>query len=64
MLLDPPYDSAGRLGGPLSDHLPGVVSPNAVIVSESDKRAPLLLGLPMTDERTYGDTRIAIHRGR
>jgi hypothetical protein len=33
-------------------------------VTESDKRAPLELALPLVDERTYGDTRIAIHRGR
>ena len=64
VLLDPPYDSADRLGGSLTENLPGVLASDAVIVSESDKRAPLLLGLPMTDERTYGDTRIAIHRGR
>ncbi len=62
VLLDPPYDSAARLGGPLTEHLPGVLAPDAVIVSESDKRSPLNLGLPTADERTYGDTRIAIHR--
>jgi hypothetical protein len=33
-----------------------------VIVSESDKRNPLELSLPLIDERVYGDTRIAIHR--
>jgi len=62
VLLDPPYDSADRLGGPLTEHLPGVLAPDAVIVSESDKRSPLELGLPRADERTYGDTRIVIHR--
>ena len=36
----------------------------ALIVTESSKRNPLALDLPLTDERTYGDTRIAIHRGR
>jgi len=64
VLLDPPYSSAGRLGGPLSEHLPGVLAPNAVIVSESDKRAPLELDLPLASERVYGDTRVAIHRAR
>ncbi len=64
VLIDPPYSSAGRLAGPLSERLPGVVTENARIVSESDKRAPLELDLPLADERTYGDTRIAIHRGR
>jgi hypothetical protein len=32
-------------------------------VIESSKRNPLALDLPLADERTYGDTRIAIHRG-
>jgi 16S rRNA (guanine966-N2)-methyltransferase len=62
VLLDPPYSSADRLGGPLTEHLPGVLAPVATIVSESDKRTPLVLELPLEDERTYGDTRIAIHR--
>jgi 16S rRNA (guanine966-N2)-methyltransferase len=64
VLIDPPYSSADRLAGPLSRLLPGVITENARIVSESDKRAPLELDLPLADERTYGDTRIAIHRGR
>jgi hypothetical protein len=34
---------------------------NARIVTESDKRNPLILPLPLVVERTYGDTRIAIH---
>jgi len=62
VLIDPPYSSAGRLGGPLSERLPGVVTENARIVTESDKRAPLELDLPLAGERSYGDTRIAIHR--
>ena len=64
VFLDPPYDSAPRLGGPLSDRLPPVLTSEAVIVSESDKRAPLELELPLVRERVYGDTRIAIHRAR
>ena len=34
---------------------------NARIVTESDKRNPLILPQPLVVERTYGDTRIAIH---
>ena len=64
VLIDPPYDSAPRLGVTLSEHLPAVLSPEALIVTESDKRNPLTLDLPLDTERTYGDTRIAIHRGR
>jgi 16S rRNA (guanine966-N2)-methyltransferase len=62
VLLDPPYDSAGRLAIPLSERLPHVLAEDALIVSESDKRTPLILDLPLADERLYGDTRVAIHR--
>jgi 16S rRNA (guanine966-N2)-methyltransferase len=63
VMIDPPYDSARRLGVTLSQLLPAVLADDAVIVTESDKRNPLTLDLPHADERTYGDTRIAIHRG-
>ena len=62
VLIDPPYDSAVRLAAPLSGLLPAVLAEDATIVSESDKRTPLNLDLPLADERVYGDTRIAIHR--
>jgi 16S rRNA (guanine966-N2)-methyltransferase len=62
VFLDPPYSSASELAGPLSELLPAVLSKAPRIVSESDKRAPLELTLPLIDERVYGDTRIAIHR--
>jgi 16S rRNA (guanine966-N2)-methyltransferase len=61
VFLDPPYSSALELAGPLSERLPAVLSKDARIVSESDKRNPLELSLPLADERVYGDTRIAIH---
>ena len=56
--------SAQLVAGPLSDRLPSVLTESARIVSESDKRNPLQLTLPLLDERVYGDTRIAIHSGR
>jgi hypothetical protein len=31
------------------------------VVVESDRRAPLELGIDATDERRYGDTLIRIH---
>jgi 16S rRNA (guanine966-N2)-methyltransferase len=61
VFCDPPYDSASRLAGPLTEHLPSVTSQDARIVTESDKRNPLELPFPLITERTYGDTRIAIH---
>jgi 16S rRNA (guanine966-N2)-methyltransferase len=62
VFLDPPYSSPGRMAERLTELLPPVLSEAARIVSESDKRNPLPLGLPLEDERAYGDTRIAIHR--
>jgi 16S rRNA (guanine966-N2)-methyltransferase len=61
VFVDPPYDAASRLAVPLGEELPKVVSDGARIVIESDKRSPLHLQLPLLRERTYGDTRIAIH---
>ena len=61
VLLDPPYSSAPRLAEPLSALLPAILSEHATIVTESDKRDPLVLDLPLDDERIYGDTRIAFH---
>jgi 16S rRNA (guanine966-N2)-methyltransferase len=62
VFCDPPYDAAARMVQPLSELLPRVTAPQALIVIESSRRNPLVLDLPLTDERTYGDTEIAIHR--
>ena len=45
----------------LSDALPAVLAPGALVVSESDRRAPLELTMPAIDERRYGDTLIRLH---
>jgi 16S rRNA (guanine966-N2)-methyltransferase len=62
VFADPPYSSAPSLGERLTELLPTVLSKNARIVTESDKRAPLDLGFPLEFERDYGDTRIRVHR--
>jgi len=62
VFCDPPYDSAVRLAAPLAERLPQILDPEARIVTESHKRTPLELPLPLLRERTYGDTRIAVHR--
>jgi 16S rRNA (guanine966-N2)-methyltransferase len=64
VLLDPPYALAPRLGPALSSALPPVLAPGATVASESDRRAPLDLDLPPTDERRYGDTLIRLHGPR
>ena len=61
VFCDPPYDSAAGLAGPLAEHLPTFCAEDARIVTESDKRNPLVLPFPLLVERAYGDTRIAIH---
>jgi 16S rRNA (guanine966-N2)-methyltransferase len=61
VFLDPPYRLAGRLGGELAASLPAVLAPGATVVAESDRRHELELGLPILDERRYGDTLIRIH---
>jgi 16S rRNA (guanine966-N2)-methyltransferase len=64
VFVDPPYSSAGRVAGPLSEQLPALLSKDALVVTESDKRTPLDLALPLDRERAYGDTRIALHHAR
>ena len=61
VLCDPPYRHAAGLGPTLSDALRPVLAPAARVVTESDRRAPLALDLPLTDERRYGDTLIRFH---
>jgi 16S rRNA (guanine966-N2)-methyltransferase len=62
VFADPPYDSALRLAPDLAERLPPILSDDAVIVTESNKRSPLELPFPLLRERSYGDTRIAVHR--
>ncbi len=61
VFLDPPYRLAERLAPELSKAVEGLVRPGGTLVTESDRRAPLALELPLRDERRYGDTLIRIH---
>jgi len=64
VFLDPPYRHATALGRELSAALMPVLAPDARVVAESDRRAPLELGqLRSLDERRYGDTLIGIYLG-
>ena len=47
----------------LAERLPPVLTESTLISTESDKRSPLLLPFPLLRERSYGDTRLAVHRG-
>jgi 16S rRNA (guanine966-N2)-methyltransferase len=59
--VDPPYRRAAALGPALGAALAAVLADGAVVVAESDRRAPLELGIPVVDDRRYGDTRIRLH---
>jgi 16S rRNA (guanine966-N2)-methyltransferase len=61
VFLDPPYRMASSLGPRLSEVLPPVLAPEARVVVESDRRAPLELELKLLRERRYGDTLIRVH---
>jgi 16S rRNA (guanine966-N2)-methyltransferase len=64
VFLDPPYRHASALGPELSAALGPVLAPEARVVAETDRRAPLELDLARLDERRYGDTLIRIHGPR
>jgi 16S rRNA (guanine966-N2)-methyltransferase len=61
VFVDPPYGQAGAWAPRLDVALPQVLAPEGVVVVESDRRVPLLLGLPVQRQRRYGDTSITIH---
>jgi 16S rRNA (guanine(966)-N(2))-methyltransferase RsmD len=62
VFVDPPYGHAREIGGELGPLLSGLLAPEARVVVESDRRAPLALALAVERERRYGDTVITIHR--
>jgi 16S rRNA (guanine966-N2)-methyltransferase len=62
VFVDPPYLRASEFGPLLTHALPPLLRPGARVVSESDRRSPLELGLPLSLERRYGDTLIRIHQ--
>jgi 16S rRNA (guanine966-N2)-methyltransferase len=62
VFIDPPYGQARDWGPELSAILPPLLRPDARVVVESDRRAPLELDLAPERHRRYGDTSITIHR--
>jgi len=64
VFLDPPYRLASGVGRELSVMLAAVLSSDARVIAESDRRSPLALDLEVLDERRYGDTLIQIHGPR
>jgi 16S rRNA (guanine966-N2)-methyltransferase len=62
IFIDPPYGRAHEWGPELSLLVPSLLSPDARVVVESDRRAPLELQMEVEQDRRYGDTSIRIHR--
>jgi 16S rRNA (guanine966-N2)-methyltransferase len=61
VFVDPPYGQTRELRGELSALLPGLLTPGARVVVESDRRAPAELPWEVARQRRYGDTTITIH---
>ncbi len=61
VFIDPPYRHAAAWKSELASGLAPLLAPGARVVTESDRRSPLALGLGRVDERRYGDTVIDIH---
>jgi 16S rRNA (guanine966-N2)-methyltransferase len=67
VFVDPPYRHASSLSEELGAALEPVLEPDARVLCESDRRAPLHLALTRLDqlaERVYGDTLISIYGPR
>ena len=62
IFLDPPYRQPAMLGNDAAKLIGTILAPDARVVTESDRRQPFELELPMIDERRYGDTLIRIHK--
>jgi 16S rRNA (guanine966-N2)-methyltransferase len=62
IFIDPPYGQARDWGAKLAATLPPLLRAGARVVVESDRRAPLELGLGLERSKRYGDTSITIHR--
>ncbi len=61
VFVDPPYRLAPSLGRDLTTAIEPLLTGDARVVAESDRRSPLALGLELLDERRYGDTLIYIY---
>jgi 16S rRNA (guanine966-N2)-methyltransferase len=64
LFVDPPYQKARELEAGLAAIVPALLAPGARVAIESDRRAPLDLGLEVERAKRYGDTSITIHRHR
>jgi 16S rRNA (guanine966-N2)-methyltransferase len=62
VFIDPPYRRAAAWASELTRGVEPLLAPGARVVTESDRREPLVLDLGAADERRYGDTVINLHQ--
>lgn len=63
IFCDPPYTLAASEMNEIEPRLRSVLAPSGRIVIEGPSGGDPLLGLPLLFDRTYGQTRVTIHRG-
>jgi 16S rRNA (guanine966-N2)-methyltransferase len=61
VLCDPPYRLADRLAADLVQLIRRPLAPGGRVMIESSPEGPLDLDLPLSTERTYGDTLIRVY---
>jgi 16S rRNA (guanine966-N2)-methyltransferase len=60
VLIDPPYRMLARLLPTLAAYVPAVVTPEGLVVVESDAREEPELPLPQRTSRRYGSARVTV----
>lgn len=63
VLCDPPYSLADRLAADLVQLIPRPLAPGGRVMIESSPKRTVDLDLPLSTERTYGDTLIRVYGG-
>ena len=61
VLVDPPYDMYAELEPQLARYLPAVVSPDGLLVLETDSRTQPELPFHARTSRAYGSTRVTVY---
>jgi 16S rRNA (guanine966-N2)-methyltransferase len=64
VLVDPPYRMLSRFLPMLATHVPSVISPDGLVVVESEAKEEPELPLPLRTSRKYGSTRVSLFEGR
>jgi 16S rRNA (guanine966-N2)-methyltransferase len=60
VLVDPPYGMLTEIQPRLALHLPSLLTPDGLVVVETDARSEPELPLPVRTSRKYGQTRVTI----